>query len=106
MAYGVRGAYKQTVGEAVSDAQSIADGSALTIRPGAGIVWVIEELGYSGAVTITRTNGTVSTTIDNPSAAGTIEKGGYRISNSSYLVMTNSSGGTLVYSYSGYVVNQ
>jgi len=98
--------YPPTVGEAVGDIQSIADGEALTIRPPEGITWVIEFLGFSGAVTIAYTNGTNSTTISAETGARVIEKAGYRITHDNYITMTNSSGGPLIYSYSGYVVNE
>jgi len=105
MAYGVRGAYKLTVGEVVGDIQSIANGAPLTIRPEAGITWVIERIAYGGACVITITDGTLSDTIDTLTIAGVISKGNYRISHERYILVTNSSGGAATFEYSGYVVN-
>jgi len=98
--------YKPTVGEAVGDLQTIADGNALTIQPPAGETWVIEMISYGAACTIAFTDGTLSNTIDSPSAAGVIEKAGYRITNSHYITVTNTSGGSAVFGYSGYKVNE
>jgi len=98
--------YKPMVGEAVKDIQSIADGAALTIRPAAGITLMIEFLGYTGAVAITLTNGTISNTIDSPSGGGVTEKASHRITHDNYILMSNSSGGALIYSYYGYIVNE
>lgn len=98
--------YPPTVGEAVGDFQSVAHGEGWVIRPPEGVVWVIEFLGFSGAVSIVYTDGTNSTIISNETEAGVIEKAEYRITHDNYIVMINSSGGPLIYSYSGYVVNQ
>jgi len=98
--------YPPTVGEAIGDIQSIADGEALTIRPAEGVVWVIEMLTYGGACTIAYTDGTLSNTIDTPTAAGAIEKAEYRISHSEYLTITNTSGSPATFGYRGYIVNE
>jgi len=98
--------YPPTVGEAVGDIQSIANGAALTIRPDEGVVWMIEFLSYGGACTIAYTDGTLSNTIDTLAAAGVIEKAEYRISNAEYLTITNTSGGAATFGYRGYIVNQ
>jgi len=98
--------YKPTVGETVKDLKSIANGSALTIQPPAGETWKIEMISYGGACTIAFTDGTLSNTIDEPTAAGVIEKASYRITNSHYITVTNTSGGSAVFGYSGYKVNE
>jgi len=98
--------YKPTVGEAVGDLQTIADGNALTIQPPAGETWVIEMISYGAACTIEFTDGTLSNTIDEPTAAGVIEKAGYRITHTHYITVTNTSGGSAVFGYSGYKVNE
>ena len=98
--------YKPTMGKAVGDLQTIADGNALTIQPPAGETWVIEMISYGGACTIAFTDGTLSNTIDEPTEAGVIEKAGYRITNSHYITVTNTSGGSAVFGYSGYKVNE
>jgi len=98
--------YKPTVGKAVGDIQTIADGNALTIQPPAGETWVIELISYGAACTIEFTDGTLSNTIDEPTSAGVIEKAGYRITNTHYITVTNTSGGSAVFGYSGYKVNE
>jgi len=98
--------YKPTVGKAVGDLQTIADGNALTIQPPAGETWVIEMISYGAACKIEFTNGTLSNTIDEPTVVGVIEKAGYRITNSHYITVTNTSGGPAVFGYSGYKVNE
>ena len=106
MALGVRGAYKQTVGNRVGDIESIANGSAMTIQPASGITWIIEMISYGGACTISFTDGTLSDTIDTPSAAGVIEKASYRIDHDNYITVTNTSGATATFGYAGYIVNE
>jgi len=106
MAYGVRGAYKPTVGAAVGEIETIANGSAMTVRPAAGIIWIIEMISYGGACTIVFTDGTLSDTIDTPTSAGIIEKANYRISHDHYITVTNSSGASATFGYAGYVVNE
>jgi len=98
--------YKPTVGKAVGDIQSVDDGNALTIQPPAGETWVIELITYGAACKIEFTNGTSPNTIDEPTEAGVIEKAGYRITNSHYITVTNTSGGSAVFGYSGYKVNE
>ena len=98
--------YKPTVGKAVSDLKSIDNGNALTIQPPAGETWVIEMITYGAACTIEFTDGTLSNTIDEPTAAGVIEKAGYRITNSHYITVTNTSGSPATFGYSGYKVNE
>jgi len=96
----------KTVGSAVGDMQNIENGSALIIRPPGDTTWVIETLAYDGPTTIQIENGTYSSIVDSPDASGVIENANYRITNSLYLTMNNSSGNSRVYSYSGYVVNE
>ena len=98
--------YKPTVGKAVSDLKSIDNGNALTIQPPAGETWVIEMITYGAACKIEFTDGTLSNTIDEPTEAGVIEKAGYRITNTHYITVTNTSGGSAVFGYSGYKVNE
>ena len=98
--------YKPTVGKAVSDLKSIDNGNALTIQPPAGETWVIEMITYGAQCTIAFTDGTLSNTIDEPTEAGVIEKAGYRITNSHYITVTNTSGGSAAFGYSGYKVNE
>lgn len=106
MALGVRGAYRRTVGIAVGDLETIANGSALTIRPDNGEVWIIEMITYGGACTIAFTDGTLSNTIDTPAGANVIEKASYRISYDNYILVTNASGAAAIFGYSGYIVNE
>ena len=98
--------YKPTVGKAVGDLKSIDNGNALTIQPSAGETWVIEMISYGGACTIAFTDGTLSNTIASPTSADVIEKASYRITNSHYITVTNTSGSPATFGYSGYKVNE
>jgi len=98
--------YPPTVGEAVGDIQSIANGAALTIRPAVGVTWKITEIGHSGAVTIAFTDGTNTSSSFSETGAEPLEKCEYTVTHDLYITLTNSSGGALIYSYAGYIVNE
>ena len=67
---------------------------------------MIEMITYGAACTIEYTDGTRSNTIDSPTEAGVTEKSSYRITNTHYITVTNTSGGSAVFGYSGYKVNE
>jgi len=89
-------------GKTVGDIQSVSNGSSLTIRPPQGEEWMIEIIGYGGACTIAYTDGTNSNTVDSPTSSGIKEKCNYPVTYDLYITVTNSSGGSAVFSYVGY----
>lgn len=46
------------VGDVVADCQSIGTGAALDIQPGAGVEWIIHNIGFTHQVTLQRYDGT------------------------------------------------
>ncbi len=58
------------VGDVVSDIQSIASGSYLDIRPGAGAEWVIHNVYHEDAVQISFYDGVNEITFDLDTGAG------------------------------------
>jgi hypothetical protein len=87
---------------------SVADTAFLTIQPGSGIEWRIENIyaDYGEAIELYRCNSTTNIKIDETSEGGF--GGGYKwyLTNSNYLKVKNVSGGAINMSYDGIITKE
>ena len=91
------------VGDAVSGYASVANNGTTTIQPGASIEWLIHTLfSESGAqLTVQMTDGT-DKTVD-VLAGGSVHGLTWRLTNSIYMKIKNTSGGTVYIGYQGVI---
>jgi len=77
-------------GDAVIGAiTSVAAAASLTIQPAAGVIWLLKNIQYSGAVEISLTDGTNTILVDSDGAAGEILGKNYLLSNTQYMTIKN-----------------
>ncbi|TAK93065.1 hypothetical protein EPO05_07315 [Patescibacteria group bacterium] len=93
-------------GDITTDQQSIANGARLTIRPAAGVEWVVHNLYYGGAVSIHRTDGVHDLTYDTDTGAGARLGYVWHLTHGIYLELENTSGGNVVMGYDGVVTKE
>lgn len=89
-------------GDVYTQTASIANGSRLTIQPGAGVEAVVHNIMYGGAVELHRLGSAQDLTFDSDTAAGN-RTGFYHVTNAHYLEVKNVSGGPIVIAYDGMV---
>jgi len=94
-------------GDAIGGMESISDNSALTIKPSAGIEWIVHNLfvpdnaaedGVDIAI-VTATGSIVVIT-----ALSSIFQHNFHLTNSQWITMTNKTGSTALLGYDGIVV--
>jgi len=92
-------------GDVVADSQSIANGSALVIRPPAGETWLITAWGASGTARLEMYDGVIGIRLRDLSINSAFTRKRLRlfVSNTVYARIVNASGGNAVLSYSGVV---
>ena len=92
-------------GDVVADSQSIANGSALVIRPPAGETWLITAWGASGMARLEMYDGANAVRLRDLSISAAFTRKRLRlfVSNTVYARIVNASGGNAVLSYSGVV---
>jgi hypothetical protein len=87
--------------DALSSIVSVANNASMTIQPGAGAEWLITVISTgSGNAELNSTDGSNISKIDTSTGWWGIS---IPITNSVYLTVKNISGGTLYFSYHGYV---
>ena len=90
-------------GDVTSGLSSVADASSLTIQPASGIEWVVHNIYHGGSVTVEKTDGTNNVTLASPDSDGALSKYAWHVTNSEYVVVTNTSGGSVIIGYDGVV---
>jgi hypothetical protein len=95
-----------TIGDVTTDQQLIANGARLTIRPAAGVEWVIHNLYYGGAVNIHRTDGANDLTCDTDTGTGARLGYAWHLTSAIYLDLENASGGNAILGYDGVVTKE
>lgn len=95
-----------TVGDTVTDLQTIANGARLTIQPAAGVEWAITNLYYGGACAIHRTDGVIDLTYDTDTDAGARLSYLLNVTNAVWIELENTSGGNSVMGYDGIVTSE
>lgn len=80
---------------------SVANNAYLTLQPGAGVEWVIHNIYYGGAVTISKYDGTNDITVDTDVAAGARLNMFLHANNTHYFRIKNVSGGAIFIAYDG-----
>ncbi len=94
------------IGDTTTDQQSITNAARLTIRPSAGVEWVIHNLYYAGACAIHRVTASTDLTFDTDSGVGARLSYVWHVTNSVYLELENTSGGSGVMGYDGVVTKE
>lgn len=90
------------VGDKVTIAPtSVANNGFLDIRPGSGVEWTIQNLEYSGAVELYKTDGTNSVKVDNDTTGGGRIGLYLNATNAVYWQLKNVSGANAFLSYDG-----
>jgi hypothetical protein len=91
-------------GDYVTNYASIANGSYTTIQPGAGVVWMIQNLQTGGAWELYRYDGSDYTLVMDGSIAEVIDKLQIISDNDYYYKLKNVSGGSVFQGYAGVVL--
>lgn len=91
------------LGDTTTDQQSIANGARLTIRPAAGVEWVIHNLYFGGDCNIHRVITGADLTFDSDTGAGARLAYVWHVTNDVYLELENTSGGASIMGYDGVV---
>lgn len=94
-------------GDAVGSIENINDDAAITIKPGAGIEWIVHNLfvpdgSPTNSVQVHVVDGSGSMLIGEISSS--MLQMTFHISNTQWLTMTNKTGGTILLGYDGIVV--
>lgn len=90
-------------GDVTAALDEIADTADLTIRPSSGVEWVIHNLYFGATCDVKITNGTDEITIEAPGGGGLRVNRNHHLTNSFYMVITNTSGDDAVFGYDGIV---
>jgi hypothetical protein len=80
---------------------SVANNGFLDIRPPSGQEWTIQNLEYSGAVELYKTDGTTSIKVDSDTSGGGMVGRYYNATNTVYWQLKNVSGSAANLSYDG-----
>ena len=90
-------------GQVVNALSSVSHTQFVDIKPGTGVEWAIHNIYYSGGnVDFYLTNGTDLLKFGSDSTAGTLSGDiVFHVTNSIWIRVTNTSGGTLLIGYDG-----
>jgi hypothetical protein len=92
------------VGGYIGEVATVEDSAYMTIQPGAGVVWDVQNMTWSGQVTVEVYDGSLSSIFHTDPAAGCLLFNNFLISNSHYLRILNTHGTNhIVCSYSGII---
>lgn len=80
---------------------NVTNNGFLDIRPGVGVEWTIQNLEYSGAVELYKTDGTNSIKVDSDTTGGGMIGRYFNATNAVYWQLKNVSGGAAFLSYDG-----
>jgi len=94
-------------GDAVIGIESISDNSAITIKPSAGVEWIIHNLfipdnAAEDGVDVAIVSGTGSIVVI--TALSSLFQHNFHVTNSQWITMTNKTGSTALLGYDGIVV--
>ena len=93
-----------TIGDSVSAHSSVLNNAYLTIQPGAGAEWMIQNLYFGGSWNLFRTDGSNTILITTGTGAGSLQNRDMICTNGIYYTIQNVSGGTVYMGYDGFVI--
>ena len=88
-------------GSAVGSNNNTAGSGTFTIQPSAGVEWVVHNFMWSGPCTITITDGSHPVVFYTATALGYLGNVQIHLTNTQYVVMTDTSGSTNAMAYNG-----
>jgi hypothetical protein len=76
-------------GDQVNEVEHVENGAYASIRPGAGVYWIIHNIYWDGQVTLEKYDGSLSCIFTTDSAAGAERGCNYHVSNDHYIRVKN-----------------
>ena len=92
------------VGDMVKIHSSVASGASLSIQPGSGIEWILQNFYMGSAWELYRTNGTHPILIENGNLSDALTNRNMIATNTIYFSLKNVSNGSAYFGYDGLVI--